>query len=136
MHVGNRRSFAPTILIIDDDDALRSLVRLHLANAGYDVLEAEDAIEGGYLVIRASPSVVICGVNMPYMSGYDFVAALKADPLTQHIPVVFLSVDDDVAEKAHKLGAVAYLRKPVRADRLLEVVGLFAAPSAPMERDR
>lgn len=133
--MGNRRSAAPRILVIDDDDALRSLVRLHLANAGYDVVEAEDAIEGGYLIIRASPALVICDVNMPYMSGYDFVAALKADLSTRHIPVVFLTVDDDVAEKAQKLGAVAYLRKPVRADRLLEVVALFAAPSATTAKD-
>jgi CheY-like chemotaxis protein len=63
---------------------------------------------------------------MPYMSGYEFVATLKSDPLTQNIPVVFLSIRDDVAEQARELGAAAYLKKPVIADRLVEVVGLLA----------
>ena len=117
-------------MVIDDDETLRTLVRLHLANAGYEVLDAADAVEGGYLVIRTSPDLVICDVDMPYMNGYEFVAALKSDPLTRRIPVVFLTVDDDVAAKAQRLGAAAYLRKPVTADRLLEVVGLFATPKA------
>lgn len=63
---------------------------------------------------------------MPYMDGSEFVAALNSDPLTQNIPVVFLSIRDDVAEQARKLGAAAYLRKPVIADRLVEAVRLLA----------
>lgn len=120
----------PKILVVDDDRSLRALVRLHLANAGYEVLEAEDAIVGGYTVLRAPPDLVICDVNMPYMDGYEFVAALRSERLTQHIPVVFLTMDDDVADQAQKLGAVAYLRKPLTADRLLQTVGLFASVPA------
>lgn len=115
------------VLVVDDDASLRALVRLHLLNAGYEVLEAEDAVVGGYIVLRTPPDLIICDVNMPYMNGYEFVAALKADPLTQHIPVVFLTVDDDVAEQAQKLGAVAYLRKPLTVDRLLDTTALFAS---------
>lgn len=120
----------PKILVVDDDRSLRALVRLHLANAGYDVIEAEDAVVGGYTVLRTPPDLVICDVNMPYMDGYEFVAALRSEPLTQHIPVVFLTLDDDVADRAQKLGAVAHLRKPLTADRLLETVGLFASVPA------
>jgi CheY-like chemotaxis protein len=94
------------------------------------VLEAKDAIEGGYLVLEAAPDLVICDVNMPYMNGYEFVAAMKSDPLTRHIPVAFLTVEEDVSGNAKRLGAVAYLRKPVTADRLLEVVELFASRTA------
>lgn len=115
-----------SVLVIDDDEAMRQLVRLHLGNGGYEVLEAEDAVVGGHIVLRKSPDLIVCDVHMPYMSGYEFVAALKSDPLTHSIPVVFLTVDEGVAERAQELGAVAYLRKPVHADRLLEVVGLFA----------
>ena len=104
---------------------MRSLVKLHLSNAGYEVLEAADAIEGGHLVIGSSPDLVICDVNLPYMDGYEFVAALKSDPETSHIPVVFLTVDEEVESQSKKLGAAAYLRKPVTADRLLQVVDLF-----------
>ena len=117
----------PTVLVIDDDEVVRSLVRLHLANAGYQVAEAEDAVEGGYLVLKEQPDLVVCDVDMPYMSGYEFVAALKSDPLTQQIPVIFLTVRDDVPDHAGRLGAAAYLRKPLTADRLLQAVDLYAA---------
>jgi len=116
----------PRVVVVDDDPIIRSLIRLHLGNGGYEVLEAEDAVEGGHLVVTHAPDLVICDVSMPYMTGYDFVAALRADPATQEIPVVFLSASDDLAEHARKLGAVAYLHKPVLADRLMEVVALFA----------
>ena len=119
----------PRIAVIDDDPVFRALLKLHLANAGYEVSMAEDAVEGGHLIMRTPPDLIICDVNMPYMNGYEFVAAVKRDPLTGHIPVVFVTVEHDVADRASQLGAVAYLRKPVTADRLLEVVGLFASPT-------
>lgn len=65
---------------------------------------------------------------MPHMNGEELVTAIKMDPQTRHLPVVFLTVDPDADDKARRLGAVACLRKPVTADRLLEVVALFACP--------
>lgn len=62
---------------------------------------------------------------MPYMDGYEFVAALKADAATRDIPVAFLSTTEDMGE-ASRLGAVAHLKKPLFADKLLQVVELFA----------
>ncbi|HEY5896147.1 MAG TPA: response regulator [Burkholderiales bacterium] len=114
-----------SIMVIDDDQSMRELVRLHLSNAGYEVRIAEDAVVGGRMLLERAPDLIICDVDMPYMSGYDFVAALRTDATKRDIPVVFLTVKDDVADQAKKLGAVAYLMKPVMADRLLEVVRLF-----------
>ena len=108
---------------------MRYLLKLHLANHGFDVSLAEDAIVAGHLVLRDPPDLILLDVHMPYMNGYEFAAALKADELTRHIPVVFLTTDGAVAEQSDKLGAEAYLNKPVTVDRLLEVVGLFALPS-------
>lgn len=115
------------ILVIDDDQSIRELVNFHLKNAGYDVRLAEDAIEAGKIVLESPPALILIDVNMPYMNGYEFAGALKADPATRDIPVVFVTVDEEVAIRSQELGAVAYLRKPVRADRLLDVVRLFAA---------
>jgi len=116
-------------LVVDDEESMRQLLKLHLGNAGYDVRVADDAVVAGHLVVREPPDLIILDVQMPYMSGYEFVAALKNDPTTRDIPVVFLTTDDNVAEHARKLGAAAYLNKPVQAARLLEVVGLFAEGS-------
>jgi len=104
---------------------MRDLLKFHLRKQGYDVLMAEDAVVAGHLVVRHKPDLLIVDVQMPYMNGYDFVEAVKKDPETKSIPVLFLTSDEDVAHRAPKLGAAAYLRKPVTADRLIEVVAMF-----------
>lgn len=71
---------------------------------------------------------MITEVDMPFRTGYELVAALKGDGLTRGIPVIFLAANDDVDERSKSLGAVAYLRKPLSANRLLDVVRLYAAP--------
>ena len=115
----------PTVLVVDDEHSIRDLLRFHLRKQGYDVLMAEDAVVAGHLVVRHKPDLLIVDVQMPYMNGYDFVEAVKNDPETRHIPIVFLTSDEEVARRAPKLGAAAYLRKPVTADRLIEVVEMF-----------
>jgi CheY-like chemotaxis protein len=110
------------VLVIDDDRSIRELLHLHLSNRGYDVALAEDAVIGGRLALSAKPQLIIIDVNMPYLDGPDFVAALKGDPQTKDIPVVFLTSDEDFGDRAGHLGAVACLTKPVLADRLLDVV--------------
>ncbi|HZN86833.1 MAG TPA: response regulator, partial [Burkholderiales bacterium] len=59
---------------------------------------------------------------MPHMDGFEFVAALKADTTLPQIPVIFLTSSEDGDERGRALGAVGYLTKPVRADRLLNMV--------------
>lgn len=113
---------AARILIVDDDPSIRDLLRLHLSSAGYEVSVAEDAIAAGYLVIKQPPDLIISDVNMPHMDGFEFVAALKADKTLPDIPVIFLTSDDEGDHRGKELGAVGYLVKPVRADRLLAVV--------------
>ena len=114
------------IVVIDDDPVMRTLLDMHLRNAGYEVFIAEDAVDGGHLVMKNLPDLIICDVDMPYLNGYEFAAALKTHDTTRDIPVVFLTSSDDPEDAATRLGAAAHLTKPVRADRLLEVVGRFA----------
>ncbi len=113
------------ILIVDDDTSMLQLLKRHLSNAGYEVLTAEDGVAAGRHVLKARPDLIIADVGMPYMDGFELVAALKADSATRDIPVVFLTSREDVADYAKELGAVAYLHKPVLADRLVEIVALF-----------
>ena len=113
------------ILVVEDDAPIRELLMLQLRNAGYDVNAAADAVEAAHVIVRDPPDLLLVDVFMPYVDGYEFVFALKGDPATRHIPVVFVTSDDDVDQRALDLGATAYLKKPVKADRLLEVVRLF-----------
>jgi len=113
---------AARILVVDDDESIRQLLRLHLSAAGYDVEVAADAIAAGYMVLRRAPDLIITDVKMPHMDGFEFVAALKADKTLPNIPVVFLTSVEDGDVRGKELGAAGYITKPVRADRLLEVV--------------
>ena len=111
-----------TILVVDDDDNIRELLRLHLSAAGYSVHVAPDAIAAGYLVLRSPPDLIISDINMPHMDGFEFLAALKADTTLPRIPVILLTSNDEGDDRGKELGAVGYLTKPVRADKLLQMV--------------
>jgi CheY-like chemotaxis protein len=110
------------ILVVDDDPNMRELLAIHLRNAGYDVNTAVDGVEGGYGVLRARPDLIICDVNMPHMDGFEFIAALRADPTLPRFPVIFLTTAEEGELRGKELGAVGYVAKPIRADRLLSLV--------------
>ncbi|HYL88951.1 MAG TPA: response regulator [Burkholderiales bacterium] len=111
-----------TILIVDDDQNMRDLLRLHLTSAGYSVHVAEDAIAAGHLVLRSPPDLIISDVNMPHLDGFEFIEALKADKTIPDIPVIFLTSEEEGLQRGRALGAVGYITKPVRADKLLTLV--------------
>ncbi len=111
-----------SILVVDDDESILELLRLHLGNAGYEVRVAEDAISAGYMVLAKPPDLIICDVMMPHMDGFEFIAALKADRTLPPIPVIFLTSMEEGDTRSRELGAVGFLTKPVRADRLLKMV--------------
>jgi CheY-like chemotaxis protein len=113
---------AASILVVEDDESIRDLLRLHLAAAGYEVRVAEDAITAGYMVLRSPPDLIITDINMPHMDGFEFIAALKSDRSLPKIPVIFLTSMEDGDLRGKELGAVGYITKPVRADRLLSLV--------------
>jgi CheY-like chemotaxis protein len=110
------------ILVVDDDQGMRDLLRMHLAAAGYDVEVAEDAIAAGYRVLKNPPELIISDVNMPHMDGFEFIAALKADKSLPSIPVIFLTSFEEGDQRGKSLGAVGYVTKPIMADKLLRLV--------------
>src|SRR5688500_8842481 len=121
---------AANILVVDDDLNVRELLRLHLSAAGYEVQVAQDGIAAGYLVLRRPPDLIISDINMPHMDGFEFVAALKADKSLPQIPVIFLTTEEEGDQRGKELGAVGYLTKPVRSDRLLALVAQHVAGGA------
>ena len=123
-----------TIAVIDDDRFIRYLLDLHLRKAGYEVFAAEDAVVAGRVILERAPDLILCDVDMPFMDGFEFVSALRADPATRHIPVIFLTVNTSVGEQAKRLGA-GHLLKPVMADELLRAVAQFARPAQPSADD-
>jgi CheY-like chemotaxis protein len=118
---------AARILIIDDDESMRELLRLHLGGAGYEVELAADAIAAGYRVLKNPPQLIISDVNMPHLDGFEFIEALRADKSVPQIPVIFLTSVEEGDQRGKSLGVVGYITKPVRADRLLALVAEYLA---------
>jgi DNA-binding response OmpR family regulator len=121
----SRAGRRPMVLVVEDSAPLCELLQLHLETAGYDVLLATDGIAALHLVMASKPDLAIVDLNMPYMSGDEFVASVRSNEATRDMPVIFLSADEDLAGHAKLLGAVAYLQKPVQVDRLLAIVALY-----------
>jgi DNA-binding response OmpR family regulator len=117
------------ILVVEDEEVMRELLRLHLSSAGYAVELAEDAIGAGYAVLKALPDLIICDVEMPHMDGFQFIAALRADKTLPRLPVIFLtSVAEREGAARVELGAADYLFKPVRLEELLAAVSRQLRP--------
>jgi CheY-like chemotaxis protein len=110
------------ILVVEDDESMRELLRMHLAAAGYEVRVAGDGIEAGYAVLKSTPDLIICDIAMPNMDGFQFIAALREDKSLPKIPVIFLTSQEEGDSRARELGASAFLTKPVLADWLLTEV--------------
>jgi DNA-binding response OmpR family regulator len=118
------------VLVVDDDDAMRALLRLHLTNAGYAVTVAEDALVAGRKLLEAAPDLIILDVNLPYMSGLELAAILIADATIPHVPIIFISAHEGFAAQAEALGA-DFIVKPFLKPRLLESVARNIRPRAP-----
>ena len=112
----------PLVLVVDDSADIRELLRLHLSDAGYRVVTAEDAVAAGHCVTRELPGLIIADFKMPYMNGVDFIAALRADATIPDIPVIFITDTDATPELTGKTFGFPLLTKPVLADKLLATV--------------
>jgi PAS domain S-box-containing protein len=114
-------SNAPLVLVIDDEENDRELVARVLSKRGFRVEVASSGQTGIELAARLRPAAIILDVNMPRMSGWDVLSALKLSEKTSSIPVVMLTVMHQ-EEIGRALGAVDYLIKPLQPRTLIEVL--------------
>jgi two-component system phosphate regulon response regulator PhoB len=110
-----------TILVVDDERAIRDLLRLQLEDAGYRVVLAESAHRAAELVCDEKPDLMIVDAHMPFVSGLDFVSTLIADSSMPWVPVIFMTGRSELRSHAEALGS-ACLVKPFLAPRLIELV--------------
>jgi signal transduction histidine kinase/CheY-like chemotaxis protein len=108
---------ATTVLVIDDDAAVRDLMTRFLGKMGYQVVAAESGTEGLRLARDRRPDIITLDVIMPHMTGWDVLNQLKADPVLASIPVIMVTVVDQEALGLAR-GASNYLVKPIDRERL------------------
>ncbi len=116
--LGEPSSSAETVLVIDDDPAVRDLVQRFLAREGFRVLVAASGEEGLRLAREARPDAITLDVLMPGLDGWAVLAALKGDVALADVPVIMLTLLDD-RDLGYALGASDYLTKPLDRERLL-----------------
>jgi two-component system, OmpR family, copper resistance phosphate regulon response regulator CusR len=114
------QSYAKTVLVIEDDRPISLVIKGHLEGAGYRVLWAGNGIEGLALARTGGVDLITLDVLMHPMDGWAVFQALRDDPATQNIPIVFITIFDE-----HPEGLIAqgYLKKPFQGRDLLYVVG-------------
>ena len=111
-----------TILVVDDDDGIRSLLKQELGDAGYLIEEAANGKEAISKIRSNRPNLVILDVMMPEMNGFDVAAILKNDPQTMDIPIIILSIVQDKS-RGFRIGVDRYLTKPIDTGLLFTEIG-------------
>ncbi len=118
---------AETILVIDDDPAVRDLMSRFLLKSGFQVVSAADGEEGFKLAKQLRPRIITLDVVMPKMDGWGVLKRLKADPELADIPVIMVTIVDNKVTGLD-LGASSYLVKPVDRDILTELIQKHRGP--------
>ena len=113
-----------TVLVIDDEAAVRDLLQRFLGKEGFQVLTADNGADGLALARKVRPDVITLDVLMPGMDGWSVLGALAADPELADIPVIMLTIIDD-KKMGYALGASEYLNKPIDRARLVRVLGKY-----------
>lgn len=113
-----------SILSVDDSVSMRQMVKLTLAGAGYDVMEAADGSEALAVARGRALNMVVTDLNMPVMDGLSLIRELRKLPAYKGIPIIFLTTETEEDKKrlAREAGATGWITKPFQQDQLLAVV--------------
>jgi putative two-component system response regulator len=105
----------PSVLVVDDEESIRALLKRQMESDGYTVLAAEDGREAIGLAEQALPDVVLLDALMPVMDGFRVAETLKAAEATRNIPIIMVTALDDQQSRlrALKAGVQEFLTKPV-----------------------
>jgi len=112
------------ILLVEDDDEIRSILAEHLEYEGFQVSQASNGQEGLDKARSSRPSLIVSDVGMPILDGFEMLKALRADDQLRTVPVIVHSVmvEKGYKEKAMSLGATAFLNKPCPFNEILDMI--------------
>ncbi len=110
-----------SVLVIEDEADLRTLMELVLEGGGYTVLTASDGREGLEVLRRARPDVILLDMKMPVMDGWEFAKRYR-EMHADRAPIVVLTAAADARARAEEIGAVKSLGKPVELDELFATI--------------
>jgi len=106
----------PRILVVEDHVGIRKLLTLELRLNGYEVITAQDGQEALNLIASDTPDIVLLDMLLPVMDGLEVLTRLRK---TSYIPVIVISSQTEMAQKALKIGADLFIAKPFDPEKLL-----------------
>ena len=123
---------APTILAVDDDPAVLRIIEAQLSRHDFSVKTAGSGEEALRILRNLTPAVMILDVMMEGVSGYDVCSVVKREERLKNVPVIFLTSRSTPQDfrTGHDLGAVIYMVKPLKPDKLLNIVQMLIPVSA------
>ncbi|MEY4065617.1 MAG: hypothetical protein RIR26_1825 [Pseudomonadota bacterium] len=115
---------AKTILVVDDAQTIRHLTRFALSKGGYNVIEAEDGVQGLKLLEKSNIDLIISDLNMPNMNGLDMCRNIKGNDKFKQIPIFMLTTESsqEMALQGKEIGIMAWIVKPFVPEKLLAAV--------------
>jgi CheY-like chemotaxis protein len=121
---GEARSGRLKILIVDDSQSVTSIIGSALRKEGYTVVVGNDGVEGLKLAMAENPDLIICDSVMPRMDGFALMRALRANAVTEKIPVILLTskASGEDEQKAFDSGFLDFIPKPVQPIRIISRV--------------
>jgi two-component system, cell cycle response regulator DivK len=116
------------ILVVEDQEDNRQILRDLLTHAGYEVIEIDNGEQAFPAAVEHRPDVILMDIQLPLLDGYEATKRIKADPALKHIPIIVVTsyaFSDDEA-KARTAGCDAYVAKPFSPRALLDKIRQFA----------
>jgi DNA-binding response OmpR family regulator len=122
----------PVILAVDDDPAVLRIIEAQLSRHDFVVKTAASGEEALQTLRDLTPSLLILDVMMEGISGYDLCLVVKRDPRLKEVPVIFLTSRGTPQDykTGHELGAVIYMVKPLKAEKLINIVQMLIPVTA------
>jgi signal transduction histidine kinase len=114
----------PRILHIEDDAANRLLVRKLLQNAGFEVIEAVDGLQGVRAACEERPDLVLVDLNIPGLDGFEVTLRLRGEPTLKGVPIVAITAEGD-RETSLAVGCDGFLQKPIDAKNFAQIIRTY-----------
>ncbi|MCX7047538.1 MAG: response regulator [Candidatus Sumerlaeota bacterium] len=113
-----------TILLADDEEDIKVVVRLYLESRGFNITTAFDGLDAIEQIERDKPDLILLDVMMPVMNGYEVAARVRANPAIKDTPIIMLSAatHEEAVKKGMEAGANDYLMKPFEPAKLEETI--------------
>lgn len=130
--MANEEKVRPVVLVVDDYDEVRTMLRRALESRGCQVVEAQDGREAVTVARRERPALILMDVWMPHQTGVAAVRQIREDPAMAEVPIVALTAYEavDLHIKAVQAGCDQYLIKPIDLDQLQTLIARYLPAAA------